>query len=105
MMIVLYELLEDQTAEVIFTCCLLCGNALNCFEKHDGVCTACFEKAEEEPIPFKVTDQGRAHVACIKALEDLHDEAADIQEGGNRRLSRMLEAFREVTGNDFFHND
>jgi len=50
---------------------------------------------------------------AFKDLDALRDEAADIQEGGtgrgfsetHRRLALTLEAFREVSGNDFFHND
>jgi len=51
-------------------------------------------------------------VACAEALDALWDEIADIQEGGTGRgLSEThrpvltLGAFREVAGNDFFHND
>jgi len=112
MMIVQFEDL-NQDADATFSCCLHCGKPLQCWEKTDGVCQRCYEAAEEEPIPFQVTETGRAHVACAKALDALRDEAADIQEGGtgrgfsetHRRLSLTLEAFRETTGNDFFHND
>jgi len=93
--------------------CFLCGEALQPTERLKGICALCIVEAEEKPLPFTVTETGRAHVACAKALDALHDEAADIQEGGtgrgftdaHNRLALTLEAFREMTGNDFFHND